>query len=238
MLTRIRPSFALGLLLFLVGGLSVVEAQIHGVPASVTSIGFGGNMSSAPGIPASVTSLGPNGFGTGIGFFGNCCNGPIFGGFRHGSILTGRHFREHRGYFPMAMPVYSVPYTPVMLVQPEMTGEGDEEEYYGGPTIFDRRGPGNQRLKAYVEPEPQRAPAETAAAPAPEPAPVVAQPSTVLVYKDGHQVEVVNYAIVSGVLHEFLDGRARKIPLTDLDLPATRKANDERGVDFQVPAAR
>jgi hypothetical protein len=26
-------------------------------------------------------------------------------------------------------------------------------------------------------------------------------------------------------------------PLSDLDLPATHKANDDRGVDFQIPAS-
>jgi hypothetical protein len=30
-------------------------------------------------------------------------------------------------------------------------------------------------------------------------------------------------------------GHSRKIPLTDLDLEATRKQNDDRGVTFQVP---
>jgi hypothetical protein len=33
-----------------------------------------------------------------------------------------------------------------------------------------------------------------------------------------------------------LDGnRKKKYPLADLDLAATMKLNDERGVDFQVP---
>jgi len=31
------------------------------------------------------------------------------------------------------------------------------------------------------------------------------------------------------------DQRQRKIPLSDLDLPATAKLNEERGVDFQIP---
>src|SRR5205809_7023989 len=38
--------------------LPAASAQINGVPASVTSIGFGGNFDCAPGPPASVTSLG------------------------------------------------------------------------------------------------------------------------------------------------------------------------------------
>ena len=37
-------------------------------------------------------------------------------------------------------------------------------------------------------------------------------------------------------LFDFDEGRTRRIPLTDLDLPATLKVNDDRGVDFQIPA--
>src|SRR2546429_540534 len=44
---------ALSTFIFLPG----TSAQINGVPASVTSIGFGGNFDRAPGPPASVTSL-------------------------------------------------------------------------------------------------------------------------------------------------------------------------------------
>jgi hypothetical protein len=57
----------------------------------------------------------------------------------------------------------------------------------------------------------------------------------VLVFKDGHQAEVQNYAIVAGTLFDLGAGRTHKIQLADLDLPATRKVNDDRGVDFQVP---
>jgi len=66
--------------------------------------------------------------------------------------------------------------------------------------------------------------------------PVAVQPPTVLIFKDGHHSDVLNYAIVGDTLFDFADGRTRKILLADLDLPATHKANDDRGVDFQIPA--
>jgi sRNA-binding protein len=66
--------------------------------------------------------------------------------------------------------------------------------------------------------------------------PVAAQPSTVLVFKDGHQQEVSNYAIIGATLYELSDGRSKKVQLTDLDLTATVKENDQRGVAFQLPA--
>jgi hypothetical protein len=62
-------------------------------------------------------------------------------------------------------------------------------------------------------------------------------PATVLVFRDQHRQEVQNYAIVGQTLWNFAPEHTQKIPLSDLDLPATSKANDERGVTFHVPGA-
>jgi len=61
-------------------------------------------------------------------------------------------------------------------------------------------------------------------------------PATVLVFRDQHKEEVRNYAIVGQTLWSFGSPRTEKIPLADLDLPATTKANDERGLTFHLPA--
>jgi len=60
---------------------------------------------------------------------------------------------------------------------------------------------------------------------------------TVLVFRDRHREEIQNYAIVGETLWTFAPQKTQKIPLDDLDIPATQKANDERGVDFHVPGA-
>jgi hypothetical protein len=60
-------------------------------------------------------------------------------------------------------------------------------------------------------------------------------PATVLVFRDQHKQEVQNYAIVGQTLWAFGSARTQKIPLADLNLAATVKANDDRGVDFRVP---
>ena len=60
-------------------------------------------------------------------------------------------------------------------------------------------------------------------------------PATVLVFRDQHQQEVRNYAIAGGTLWVLSEQAAKKIPLSELDLAATTKANDERGVEFQIP---
>jgi hypothetical protein len=60
-------------------------------------------------------------------------------------------------------------------------------------------------------------------------------PATVLVFRDQHKQEIQNYAIIGQTLWSFGSPRTEKIPLSNLDLPATIKANDERGVSFHVP---
>jgi len=62
-------------------------------------------------------------------------------------------------------------------------------------------------------------------------------PPTVLVFRDQHQQQVQNYAIVGQTLWNFAPQRTEKIPLSSLDLAATEKVNDERGVGFRVPNA-
>ena len=59
--------------------------------------------------------------------------------------------------------------------------------------------------------------------------------ATVLVFRDQRIQEIKNYAIVGKTLVVIADQRQRKIPLADLDLDATTKLNEERGVDFQIP---
>lgn len=61
-------------------------------------------------------------------------------------------------------------------------------------------------------------------------------PTTVLIFRDQHQREIQNYAIVDGLLWSFTPQRIEKVPLAILDIPATIKANEERGVDFHLPA--
>src|SRR4030081_2152557 len=120
----LSPVRSLGVM---VAGLALVvvasprlDAQIHGVPASVTSLGFGGSHSFTPGVPASVTSLGPNGFGGGHARFGNCCFDPFFQTGSQSAMFTrGRHSRHNffgttLPFFGTTLPFYggySVPYT-------------------------------------------------------------------------------------------------------------------------------
>ncbi len=60
---------------------------------------------------------------------------------------------------------------------------------------------------------------------------------TVLVYRDGHTENVQNYAIVGKTIWIFSESRARKVAVSELDLPATKRDNEDRGVDFVLPGS-
>ena len=266
---KLIPKFAVGLLL---AGLPLF-AQIHGVPASVTSHGPG--RGPAPGVPASVTSvgrgiqggsvtpvrpsvtsLGPHGFSntcTNSGLVPSAlgCTNPAFTptvNFHTGQVEFGKQFdtrgsrrRKTYVYVPYAYPYYGYDngydqsYDPnqqqAVDQQQMMDQQQGEDPNRVAPTVFDNG--------QYMGPMPQRA---SAAASQPPPAPTgitsAALPPvdpTVLVFRDGHQQEVRNYAIVGDTLYDIGGNTAKKIKLADLDLEKTAQVNDQRGVDFQLP---
>jgi hypothetical protein len=235
-----------------------------GVAASVTSHGFGGHFNggghfnAATGVPASVTSHGsfaPNRFAPNRpvrGSFG-CCAGPVFqrrrgeGRFEH---------RSRRAFFPGTV-VYGMPYYPYGYddwedyadappdnQQPYNSEYGGAygdpaygDQYDSGPTVFDRSGAGPEYAAPadrVEEQPPVPSQADNTAQSNPEPEPL--QPATVLVFKDGHQVEVSNYAIVGNTIFDFTPGHSRRVALSELNVQATQKQNDDRGVDFRLPA--
>lgn len=208
---------------------SVAQAQINAPSSSVTSPGFGGRTVNGP--PASVTSLGPRGYAP---------NASV--PFRPHTNGNGTHHRRRAGdYNGPYLYAYPVPYA----VDPNdytdvPEANSDESNYQGGPTVFDRRGSG---ARSYVPPVEDPPPAHVAQQNSSEPTddlssePQPAAPPTLLIFKDGRKLEVSNYAIVGSTLFDLTPGHARRIALADLDLDATRKENDERGVIFQLPPA-
>jgi hypothetical protein len=70
------------------------------------------------------------------------------------------------------------------------------------------------------------------------PAPAAASPAAspmVLIFRDGRRMEIQNYAIIGQTLWVLDDHNSTKIPLSDLDLEATRQQNGLRGLRFSVP---
>ncbi|HKW16548.1 MAG TPA: hypothetical protein VJO35_03465 [Terriglobales bacterium] len=216
-----------------------VSAQTHlhsnggiaprGVPASVTSFGFGGHPG-FHGVPASVTSQ-----AFGRNFVRGVPGSVRLNGFGRDFRLHERPFRferRHRlrffspfygGYVAYPYPYYAdddyYPAEEPAAYDPRPTREDDDRQLL------------NEDYRAELSSARQQQPE---AKPAPEP--IADQPNTVLIFKDGHQVEVANYAIVGATLYELNDGRSIRVQIADLDLPATVKENDQRGVEFQLPA--
>ena len=89
----------------------------------------------------------------------------------------------------------------------------------------------NGPMRPY-NPEQQDASITETAADPPREAPQV---PTTLVFKDGRRLDVENYAIVGQTLYDLTPGHVRKVALASLDLDATEKLNDDRGVVFQLP---
>ncbi len=144
-----------------------------------------------------------------------------------------------RGGWAYALPYYYIP-----------LGDYDYD-YVGGPDLYSGPpiGPNDPALHMIGEqPPPQSyggAPDDMQAEITP-PQPIVQEQSstardvkpnepTVLVFRDGHQQEVTNYAIMGQTVY-VLDDRTQKIPLANLDVSATVKANDDRGMEFKIPA--
>jgi len=66
-------------------------------------------------------------------------------------------------------------------------------------------------------------------------------PPAVLVFRDGRTEEVSDYTIMSGTIYSKADywtsgSWTRKIQIADLDVPATLKQNQERGLSFVLPS--
>jgi hypothetical protein len=211
----------------------------RGVPASVTSFGFGGHPG-FHGVPASVTS---QGFGAPIGFHGRTVNSP---GFRS-PFHDGRHGvghnpfgrepgHRHRPLVGFYAPAYGyyVPYDysddDNYVEENEVSNEIQAQREYEARQARDD----DYRAELNSQIQQQQSAQQPAYESAPEP--VREQPSTVLIFKDGHQAQIANYAIVGATLYDLSDGRSKKVQLADLDLPATVKENDQRGVEFQLPA--
>ena len=214
----------------------IATAQINGTRASVTSLG--GSPIFPPGPRASVTSLGPKGYTPNFNPR-NCCFS-----FRpknpHHSGLGGGRFGRGVGVLPLySMPFY---YGYGDVVNP--VDDSMEQTY--GPVSSDRETErAGQLQQQYVDDrlsrleqqmdEMESTPKKSQSEEREPQAPAADQPDTVLVFRDGHSIEVTNYAIVGDTIYDLSQGSRHKIALADLDLNATAKENDARGLDFRLP---
>jgi len=201
--------------------------EFKGIPASVTSPRADGSLR---GIPASVSDPRPSMFPTST----FCCRHehkhfatpvyavPSYGYYGYPSYFDASYYDQPQQ--PVQQQIQAPP-PQVIIIKDERSSANHESSY-------DERG--------FEENEPNTRPAPRELARAnPEPVPPASPqelPKTTLVYRDGHKVELRNYAIVGSNLIDLTKSTfLKKIPLDSLDLEATRRENEENGVEFHVP---
>ena len=186
----------------------------------------------------------PSTFEQSMGFRGGVRiggHGRIGGGVRIGGFREHRRFRNQGAVLvPYAVPVYPVTEDQEVSPQPEPQYSGNEIERAmmlqylansNNQSANDSRY-GNHYLDNR-ETAPTTAKEPT---PAPEPpAPPNPDEMLMLVFRDGHQLLVANYAIVGDTFYDMTPGHARRVKLSDIDVEKTKKLNDARGVDFNPP---
>lgn len=243
---------------FLAFALQVSQAQLfsHGAPASVTSPTADGRQH---GVPASVVSPTPLPFGVNPPLrSGVRIRGPLrrFGNphTRRQVFVPVPVF--YSLYGDGSYPSAADPYVPETQVDPAQAQEAttdrsqpsaernddelraaylqgardalthqDDNRY--GEHYMDSRERGRQQPVAEPKKSERksRPDEEIAVAPVED-----KSPATVFIFKDGHQLETRNYAIMAGTLFDFSGKMLKKIQLEDIDSAATAKANDDRGV--------
>lgn len=223
------------------------QIQFHGTPASVTSPRIDGRL---VGIPASVTDptfvdpqfLPGTRFRSGMrfGFSGGI-------GVEHESpeFEALEELREHsiQSLFPVYVPYYGAPYPyqynssyypPVQSPPPQtIVIVLRDERAHSSRNYYDPPDPDTgdepKRIPAGEHPGAQGKSSSAESIPA-------QLPMTTLVYHDGHKSEVRNYAIVGANLIDLTKiPIMKKIPLALLDLEATRRQNEELGIEFRLP---
>jgi hypothetical protein len=156
----------------------------------------------------------------------NVVVGPVFGygyglGYGLGYPYSSPYYPGYADPFYSAPPYYSEPqYVPPAVPDTSSPSQSELDlSYQVG------------QLSAQVEQlRQQQALAQAPRPVAPEPAPM----PTVLVFRDGHRIEITNYAIIGQTLWVLDERNSTKIPVADLDVDATQKENRIRGLRFQV----
>lgn len=154
-------------------------------------------------------------------------------GFRNSGAFYGLPY--YADFYPDYYDSYEQPPPPPQLPVPPETQASNQP--LPAPALLELQG--NQWVKVNsftmaVNPAPTNAPPVTAA--------VKDMPPAVLVYRDGHTEDLTSYSIIDSAIHTKSDywtngAWTRTIQIADLDIPATLKQNQARGVKFELPSS-
>jgi hypothetical protein len=220
------------------GGFRGVAPGFHGgfrsVPVAPFGFHSGFGFHGVPVAPFGFAHF-PN---SGFVFVGSFGHNPRFHAFV-GSTCFNCGF-VHRGFFPAyagyAYPAYYPPVDysqPAYASQPPVIVQTAPSSGYGDNQLVEEV----QGLRDEVRQlrEEQSSTRQNPQAGRAQGGATAEGPTTVLVFRDGHRTEVRNYAIAGTTLWVFNERQAKKILISELDIPATEAANTERGVEFSIP---
>ncbi|MGA9307282.1 MAG: hypothetical protein WBW31_17895 [Candidatus Sulfotelmatobacter sp.] len=218
------------------------------IPASLALLGMLLLASSSPAQNNSATSSGSGHAVSATTTAHVSANSRVTSSTKTPPPTTGSHGSNNGSQHTTAIPlpyyyypyVYAVPVPYTADVLDNGASDDNDPNYQGGPTVFDRRGDGpssyippgyespadSSGVQTRTEPTSQSE-YDSDSEPSPDP--------TVLVFKDGHQLEIGNYAIVNQTLYDLTPGHPHRVALADLNLPATQKLNDDHGITFDLP---
>jgi hypothetical protein len=164
-----------------------------------------------------------NTFGS-FGGFG--CSSPFFGAGLWGAGLWGPGI----GY--PGDPFYSGYYNQPQQQEPQQQPVTVENDSNNREIAFEM-----QALRDEIQAmrQEQHARDEVRNAPPSRPAAQQDDGNAVLVFRDGRQLAVSNYAVADHTIWVLGPNSARRVPVSELDLPATEQANAKNGVEFRLP---
>jgi len=89
-----------------------------------------------------------------------------------------------------------------------------------------------QQLTAERQAQAAQAPAFQPEGPTQQAETLPPEPSTILVLRDGKKVETDNYAVMGAIFWNFSAHPVQRIPIAQIDVSASRQANQLRGIEF------
>ncbi len=171
-------------------------------------------------------------------FSGGCIHGSFFGGFpcRH-FFFNNAFVWGYAPYYADYSADYSYPdysYAPAQQQPAAADNNNVELAYEVGRLSNEVEQLREEKASERTDDEEQQ-PAPVAA---PRPAAKSESDTLVtLVFRDGHRSTVRNYAVVGNTIWILNDRSARKVLLSELDVAATQRVNDENGVELHLPGA-
>jgi len=231
-----------------------------GRPGGFSGGGFHSGFSATPAFHGSFAPT-PRGFGAAprmnwtVPRFGSIPQRGAYSGYRPSLNAGNRRGWDNRGryrrpYFGYGYPGYPYGYVnswqllPWDIGYPDFTGYGDDDDS-AQPNSAQAQPPSEEQLeppqqeegyRPEYSPAPYEPPAnETVASPPPQ-----NEPKLTLIFKDGHTQAIRNYMLTRTdiiVMDDAASGREPRIPLAELNLPATEQAAKRDGLDFSPPSA-